>query len=116
MSQGLLLDCASGYSVITPLVVMRPILLPADSVNQSAPSGPVMIQTGTLLGVGIWNSVMTPAVVIRPILPAPYSVNQSAPSRPGVIPKGWLLGVGIARRAKRMASRSSLCSQYLGAK
>lgn len=34
----------AGYSVTTPLVVMRPILFTSRSVNQSAPSGAAVIQ------------------------------------------------------------------------
>jgi hypothetical protein len=36
----------------SPLVVMRPILLPLYSVNQSAPSGPDVMSHGMQLGVG----------------------------------------------------------------
>ena len=35
-----------GYSVTTPEVVMRPMLLPAFSVTHSAPSGPAVIPAG----------------------------------------------------------------------
>ena len=35
------------YSVITPAVVIRPILLPAYSVNHSAPSGPAVMSDGS---------------------------------------------------------------------
>src|SRR5262249_3069366 len=55
------------------------------SKNHSAPSGPVVIPKGPLLGLGIGNSVITPAVVIRPILLVSFSVNHSAPSGPVVI-------------------------------
>ena len=53
---------------------MRPILLPNTSVNQSAPSGPVVMTTRKLFGVGTWNSVMAPSVVIRPILWAVFLI------------------------------------------
>ena len=74
----------SGYSVITPDVVIRPMALPApvvllDSVNQRAPSGPLAIPTAA---VGGEYSVITPAVVTRPM---PPKVNQSAPSGPAAI-------------------------------
>ena len=48
------------YSLITPAVVMRPILFPAGlySVNQRAPSGPAAMPKGRLLAVGIGNSVI----------------------------------------------------------
>ena len=48
--------------------MIRPILLPPNSVNQRLPSGPAAMPAGSLLAVGTVNSVMTPAVVIRPIL------------------------------------------------
>src|SRR5258706_403686 len=79
-----------GNSVITPAVVMRPILSPS-SVNHSAPAGPVVMPAGA----GTGNSVITPAVVMRPILPANSSVNHSAPSGPCVMPpRSWLLADG----------------------
>jgi hypothetical protein len=53
--------------VIAPAGVIRPILLPACSVNQSAPSGPAMMPQGRPSDVGIENSAIAPAVVIRPI-------------------------------------------------
>ena len=49
-------------------VVMRPILLPLNSVNQSAPSGPAVISNGSLFEVGTGYSVIVPEVVMRPIL------------------------------------------------
>jgi hypothetical protein len=42
----------SGYCVINPLVVMRPIPLPLISVNQRAPSGPATIPSDTNLAEG----------------------------------------------------------------
>src|ERR1700722_14285006 len=56
----------TGYSVISPAVVMRPIFPLKVSVNHRAPSGPAVIPKGSLLDVAEY-SVMTPAVVIRPI-------------------------------------------------
>jgi hypothetical protein len=47
-------------SVITPAVVIRPMLL-AFSVNQRLPSGPAAMLPDPLLGTGVANSVMTPA-------------------------------------------------------
>jgi hypothetical protein len=76
--------------VMTPAVVMRPILLPVFSANHSAPSGPTVMPKGWLLAVGIGNSVITSAVVMRPILLPKVSVNHSAPSGPTVMPKGPL--------------------------
>src|SRR5262249_29288755 len=96
-----------GYSRTLPLVVMRPMLFPTRSVNQRAPSGPLVIPAGqragrppvipggSLFPVGIVNSVMLPPVVMRPILSPKASVNQRAPSGPLVIPHGKLFVVGI---------------------
>src|SRR5262249_19385769 len=50
----------SGYSVMAPFIVMRPILLALDSVNHSAPSGPEMISVAPLFGVGIGKMVTAP--------------------------------------------------------
>src|SRR5271163_3414135 len=58
MPQGWLSVVGIGNSVITPAVVMRPILLAFISVNHSAPSGPTVMPWGELLAVGIGNSVM----------------------------------------------------------
>src|SRR5262245_5193491 len=46
-----------GYSaVITPEVVIRPILFPVVSTNHSAPSGPATMPWGRLAGVGMgWS-------------------------------------------------------------
>src|ERR1700676_5052148 len=83
------------YSVIVPTVLIRPILPPAYSANQSAPSGPAAIPTGLLLEVGIGYSVTTPALLSRPILLVANSVNQIAPSGPAVRRK--TSAPGIAR-------------------
>ena len=94
---GALLFVGIGNSVIVPLVVMRPILLPCSSVNHSAPSGPNTIDhgRGIRLLVGRANSVMAPVVVMRPILLPKNSVNHSAPSGPAVIALGLVEGEGI---------------------
>ena len=42
------LEVGTGYSVIVPAVVIRPIELPDCSVNHKAPSGPA----ATLFGIG----------------------------------------------------------------
>src|SRR5258706_12994878 len=85
---------------LTVVSAKRPILPEVNSVNHSAPSGPVVMPSGVLRGVGIGNSVITPAVVMRPILPgtdslAKPSVYHSAPSGPVVINWGTLGVVGI---------------------
>ena len=47
-----------GYSVNAPEVVTRPIWPVTYSVNQSAPSGPVVISQGPALAVGTVYSVI----------------------------------------------------------
>jgi hypothetical protein len=76
------------YSLIAPAVVIRPILLPLASVNQSAPSGPAVMLSNPLDDVGTGYSLSAPAVVIRPILLPKYSGNQSAPSGPATMLSG----------------------------
>src|SRR5260370_4625330 len=63
----------------------RPILLAPLSVNQSAPSGPVVMYWEEPPAVGTGNSETHPAVVMRSIWLASSRVNQSAPSGPVVI-------------------------------
>src|SRR6266536_5921868 len=60
------LEVGTRNSVMTPPVVIRPILGP-PSVNQRAPSDPAVMALALANAVGMVNSVMTPAVVIRPI-------------------------------------------------
>src|SRR5215813_694015 len=84
---------AIGNSVITPPVVIRPILL-ALSVNHRAPSGPSVIPEGSPDAVGTGYSVNTPEVVTRPILLPTSSVNHNAPSGPDTIVVGELPEVG----------------------
>jgi hypothetical protein len=43
-----------GYSVTTPLTVMRPILPALYSANHNAPSLPTTIPAGFALGVPVW--------------------------------------------------------------
>src|SRR6266568_3119246 len=62
MSKGKVLP-ATGNSVITLAVVIRPILLALNSVTHSAPSGPTAIRRGSLFAVGIENSLKCPAIV-----------------------------------------------------
>jgi hypothetical protein len=53
-------------SVITPLVVMRPMRLPACSVNQRLPSGPTVMLSGRAGSVRpAVKNVATPAGVTR---------------------------------------------------
>src|SRR5205085_12209638 len=80
---------ASGNSLRIPLVSMRPTLPPKYSVNQSAPSGPLVMCKGPLSGVGIGKSATAPLGVILPtLLLGESSVNQRLPSGPEVIKLG----------------------------
>src|SRR5215212_1474002 len=63
----------AANSVIAPVVLMRPILLPANSVNHNAPPVAV-IPDGSLSGVGIGKSMNPPPVVIAPTAFAAPSV------------------------------------------
>src|SRR5258706_577627 len=92
----------SGNSVITPSVVMRPILLPDCSVNHSAPSGPVVMPTALELVVGIGNSLTIPAGVMRPIWLR--STNHSALSGPVVMAEG---GPGVGNSVEGSARAGS---------
>lgn len=88
------------YSVISPLIVMRPSLGPTItpvplmwySVKHIAPSGPAAIAFGfSCREIPAEYSVTLPVVVIRPIaavLRFFCSVNQSAPSGPAAIEPG----------------------------
>jgi hypothetical protein len=78
--RGSLAAMGTANSVITPAVVMRPMLLPLRSVNQRLPSAPTVIPSGKLFADGVANSVTAPANVMRPILPVPASPNRNAPS------------------------------------
>ena len=86
--------------MIVPLVVIRPILLTADSVNHRLPSGPSAIRAGPLLAVGMGNSAMpswahvVPWLTL-PILPAVNSVIETWASGATTIPAGLLGTVGV---------------------
>jgi hypothetical protein len=81
---------------MTPAGVMRPILFPLRSVNQTFPSAPAVMPAGMLAAVGIGNSVMAPRTgssanpegMIRPMLFPSVSVNQTLPSGPVAIWEG----------------------------
>ena len=75
-------------SVMLPLVVMRPILLAALSVNQRAPSLPRAIDEGPAWGLDKGYSVVAPDWSIRPILATDDSVNHIAPSGPATMAAG----------------------------
>src|ERR1700683_2146692 len=91
---------------MAPSIVIRPMRFPFSSVNQSAPSGPGLIQMGVLLALGRGYSVKTPSVVMRPILFPTHSVNQSARSGPVAILNGWLLAGGMTDSVKDCAGET----------
>src|SRR4051812_12451856 len=86
-----------GTPVKTPAVVIRPMLFPVYSVNQSAPSGPTVIHdpgprppvTGYSLNVPISDCV--PITTIRPIMFAEISLNQMLLSGPATTVRGLVV-------------------------
>src|SRR5262249_4108001 len=86
-----------AYSLMAPAVVIRPILLPRNSVNHSAPSGPTVMPSGSLFAVGMGCSLMPPAGGARAVFLVERSANHRAPSGPRVMSEGPLLAVGILR-------------------
>src|SRR5450755_2560445 len=66
----------TGYSVMTPDCVSRPILFAVDSVNQKFLSAPSVTPKGPLLAVGVEYSANTPVVVRMSIFDAPNSATQ----------------------------------------
>ena len=80
-----------AYSVITPLVVILPILpilSPLASVNYMLPSGPRVMEVAHDPAVGIGNSVMAPVGVMRLTRFPVSSINHIFPSAPLAIPCG----------------------------
>src|SRR5262249_6464534 len=84
-----LLAVGIANSVTTPVIVIRPILPPAPSVNHRAPSGPVVMPSGPGdPGTANSTSCKLSAVAVvgmRPIFFDVNSVNHSAPSGPVVM-------------------------------
>src|ERR1700730_15922726 len=103
-SLGWLLPVARAYSVITPEVEMRPILLPVFSVNHRAPSEPAAMVCGWLLGVGMRYSAGGPPPGLlglkKPTWLVPGSTNQMLLSGPAVRPWGLLIWVPSPGTAK----------------
>src|SRR5260370_6268687 len=61
---------------LTIVSARRPILPVCNSVNHSAPSGPILMAMGSLLTGGIGNSITTPAVLPRPAVPVSQSTTH----------------------------------------
>src|SRR5215469_1250643 len=97
---GLLLVVGTVNSVIDPLRVICPTLLPRVSANQIDPSAPAVSPSGALPAVGIGYSATEPAAVMRPIAPALNSVNHMAPSAAATISPGPACAVGNAYSVK----------------
>src|SRR6266852_5336927 len=62
-----LLPSALKSRGVMVVIAARAIWSTLSSVNQSAPSGPVVMPAGPLPAFGSGNSVITPSVVMRPI-------------------------------------------------
>src|SRR5215469_419548 len=81
---------APMYQVTVPPVEIRPIELFQSLVNHNAPSGPLVMASGSAIP-GPVKMVTFPAVVILPIAPplprygGLSSVNHNAPSGPAVM-------------------------------
>jgi hypothetical protein len=84
----------SGYSLIRPVVAIRPILSAIISTNHTAPSGLTAMPTGPALAVGNACSTTSPDGVILPSPLPEFSVNHSEPSDPATIKEGPASGAG----------------------
>src|SRR6266436_2775265 len=65
-AMSLLLSALKSWE-LTVVGAKRPIWWAPNSLNHSAPSGPVVMLGPAPFVVGIGNSVITPSVVMRPI-------------------------------------------------
>ncbi len=97
MFWGFALGVGIGKSVVTPSVVILPILLASVSVNQRAPSGPSVIPYGVLFGVGAGkDGSSTPPVVIRRMTFLFLSVSHRFPSGPATRPSLFSVATGYS--------------------
>src|SRR2546423_9164661 len=94
MPRGLLTVAGRTIWLMVEPDTVRATRLTAVSVNQTAPSEPVVIPTGWLALVAR-KPAMAPDFVIRAILLVAWSTNQTLPSFPIVISPGWLFGLLI---------------------
>src|SRR3954453_23333597 len=92
MPRALLIAAGSAKWVMFRPVVVRPMLFVAVSVNQTAPSAPVVMLLGWLPFLAA-KPAMVPVFVIRPILLVAWSTNQTLPSFPIVMSPGWFPGL-----------------------
>ena len=87
MSTSILRDNAELYATFFwPIGFCRLCL--QNSVNQMAPSGPVVMPVSAAPAVGTVNSSSVPSVAMRPIYRPPDSANQIAPSGPSTVSNG----------------------------
>src|ERR1700689_903987 len=93
------------------LVVIRPIVLLAGSVNHIAPSGPATTSDPSAGKPETGKLVTLPAVVIRPIPPA--SVNHRAPSGPAATAPGSEM-LGAVKLERRPVGGIRPMSKLLG--
>src|SRR5262245_49376384 len=74
-------DAGTGISVMVPSIVIRPTFPTADSLNQSAPSGPTVMPWMSASAVGTGNSVIdcaaeNVATMNRNTKPKPISAGR----------------------------------------
>jgi hypothetical protein len=101
MPRGVASSYKRSNSVICPEGVIRPILFPRLSVNQTLPSGPAVIASGLRSVLLSENSEIAPEGVIRPIYEAAISVNQRFPSGPNAMPSDHCRAVDRTRKSTR---------------
>ena len=87
MPRGLLTLAGSTIWLMVEPDTVRATRLTAVSVNQTAPSEPVVIPTGWLFAVAR-KPAMPPDFVTRAILLVAWSTNQTLPSFPIVMSPG----------------------------
>src|SRR5690349_12756948 len=90
--RALLIAAGRAKWVMFVPVVVRPIVFVAVSVNQTAPSEPVVMLVGWLPFLAA-KPEMAPVLVTRPILFVAWSTNQTLPSFPIVMSPGWFPGL-----------------------
>src|SRR5437867_2791604 len=94
---GWLSGVGTSHSVTVPPSVIRPMRLPDHSVNQTFPSGPMVIPSGPVDGEGMGNSVIRLAAWAGEASTADASTamavsNATRPSRVNPLPRLMILG------------------------
>src|SRR5207237_964065 len=85
----------TSNSFTAPDGVMRPILFTEDSVNQTLPSGPAVMKSGKLAGVGTGNSRTTGPVSVLNRLRSSKTSNHS-----------FVRGLSLRRGAARVDDKT----------